>query len=358
MIKTITLNNDARLESALDFIAQGFNVIPLRGNSKKPRYASWTSRPKLSVDEFQQVYQTGDNIGIRTGSATTLEKGLCLIVLDVDVKTSNPDEIENLNSALRELLGDSTDKPTVISGSGGKHYYFTINATELPNKAKSVLAHSQNKVAGTSKHEWAIELLSSGAHVVAPPSIHPETGRVYEWVGKATDIPSSLLNAIKNLEVQTKLVTATQIISAAIAETESNVAKLKEALLFISPCSEYINWRDVVFSIAAHDFSCGYDLARGWSSSCAEKFDDSAFNTLWSSFKSNGGIGSGTLYHHAKQNGWQSVTQQVTAGAANDVLAGELFANAYHGHLLYVHDVKKWLHWTGTRWAWCVQDEV
>jgi hypothetical protein len=53
-----------------------------------------------------------------------------------------------------------------------------------------------------TKTAWVIEVLGTGAQVVVPPSIHPGTGKTYEWgegwdePGAILDIPEQLLNAI------------------------------------------------------------------------------------------------------------------------------------------------------------------
>ena len=74
-------------------------------------------------------------------------------------------------------------------------------------------------------------------------------------------------------------------------------------------------------------------------SQIATSYDEDAFNKLWSSIKPDGGITPGTLFHHAKLNGW--VDPSVVAAASQDVkdiLNGQLFAQANLNRLMFIHE--------------------
>ncbi len=105
----------------------------------------------------------------------------------------------------------------------------------------------------------------------------------------------------------------------------------------------YEQWRNVVWAVASTGWQCAEELARYWSASAPERFDDAAFNTLWHSYepgKANG-VGFGTLVYLAKQNGWQDTsvgTAQHAAGSQGDVANGKRFAGMFRDKLLFVHE--------------------
>jgi len=58
---------------------------------------------------------------------------------------------------------------------------------KLPSKAATTVAHGEG---------WKLEMLSTGKNLVVPPSVHPDTGKPYQWVNVDIGIvPESLLNA-------------------------------------------------------------------------------------------------------------------------------------------------------------------
>lgn len=119
----------------------------------------WTEHPRA-------------NIGIPTGEENDL------ISIDVDIKH---DQGKFGDESIRDLereLGELPETWQVITGSGGMHYYFRYPKGYDIRDSASVIAPY-------------IDIRANGGYVVAPPSIHPETGRVYEWEGSSDpeDIP-------------------------------------------------------------------------------------------------------------------------------------------------------------------------
>ena len=87
----------------------------------------------------------------------------------------------------------------------------------------------------------------------------------------------------------------------------------------------------------------------------ATKYDAAEFDKLWNSIKPNGGIGPGTLFHHAEQAGWVGPKKQVAAGTApedaKDILNGRLFAEANRGRLLFIYETNDVLVFTAEGWV-------
>ena len=136
---------------------EGFSVIPCKG--KQPNNIRWSvfqryvpTPNQLLMWERQFLFQ---NVGIICGQVSG-----GLVVIDLDG--------ENAVQVFERRWPQLTDTFTVQSGSGkGKHLYFyavrpiaTTKVMELPNGGN-------------------IELRSNGQLIIAPPSIHPETGKRY-----------------------------------------------------------------------------------------------------------------------------------------------------------------------------------
>ncbi len=160
---------DRVLECALEYIKFGWKVLPLHtirnrqctcGKSdcsspgKHPTTANGVKDASGDEADIRRWFSNGIafNIGIATGSASGL------VVLDIDPKNGGDESIKQF-----------TIPPTleVVTGSGGKHFYFALpENTEIRN--------SQGKLAA------GIDVRGENGYVVAPPSIHA-SGNEYRW---------------------------------------------------------------------------------------------------------------------------------------------------------------------------------
>jgi hypothetical protein len=143
------------LKFALDYLARGWSVIPLRPRDKKPALASWkeyqTRRP--TEEEVRSWWQRWPdaNIGIATGAVSGI------IVLDVDG--------EDGRRSLEEIAGGNIPRTPHTNTGKGRHYLFRHPGGEWRNFA--------GKLPG-------LDFRGDGGYIVAPPSVHP-SGRRYEW---------------------------------------------------------------------------------------------------------------------------------------------------------------------------------
>jgi|GEM_PF-2314027 len=147
--------------------------IPVKG--KTPVVKDWPNRGAL---EWEKGWCAA-NIGIITGRKSGI------VVLDVDPKNGGDESLTKLVAVHGDL-----DTVQVVTGSGGSHYYFKYPlGLEIGNSAGRLGA--------------GLDIRGSGGYVVAPPSVHPATGKGYEWVeGRSpmekelADIPQWLLDGI------------------------------------------------------------------------------------------------------------------------------------------------------------------
>lgn len=117
----------------------------------------------------------GGMLAIRTGAASGL------VVVDVD-----PDH--GGRAALARLTAERLTPPTawVRTGSGGLHLYYRHPGGHV-GCSQSVLGEG-------------VDVRADGGYVVAPPSVHPRTGRRYAWASTGhglVEMPPALVAACR-----------------------------------------------------------------------------------------------------------------------------------------------------------------
>jgi putative DNA primase/helicase len=140
-----------------------------------------------------------------------------------------------------------------------------------------------------------------------------------------------------------------------LAETPENVERVRSMLRSIPADCDRGQWRDVVWSILSTGWPGAVELAREWSMTGGEKYDVAEFDKLVASHNPAGGIGFGTLVHHAKANAWvepDSIEGERFTGSGGDVANGKLFARAHRNKLLFVHETSEVLKFdAGAGWV-------
>jgi putative DNA primase/helicase len=135
--------------------------------------------------------------------------------------------------------------------------------------------------------------------------------------------------------------------------TPENELKLKSALAVISANCDRDTWRNVIFSIHSTEWISAKSLARDWSLTAPNLFDEKDFNRDWNSASADksGGITINTLFKMAIDNGW---TDPVWIKKAyedyGDIANGSRFANKYKEKFLYCYGLNAWYWWEGYRW--------
>lgn len=128
-----------------------------RKDGKRPLHKDWTTRAYDRAAVLEMA-RRGHNVGVRLNEHQ--------LVVDVDPR--NMPAGRDTFVELCEATGlDPDDFPHVRTGSGGYHYY-------MRKKPGQVLVDSLEGYEG-------VEFKSLGRQVVAPGSLHPETGEHYRW---------------------------------------------------------------------------------------------------------------------------------------------------------------------------------
>ena len=124
-------------------------------------------------------------------------------------------------------------------------------------------------------------------------------------------------------------------------ETPENVERIKSMLKAIPADCGRDDWRNICWAVQSLGWAGGVELAREWSMTAADQYGPAEFDKLTRSYNPTGGIGFGTLVHHAKHHGWEetnTIESEHFTGNGGDVANGRLFAQAHRHKLLFVHE--------------------
>jgi putative DNA primase/helicase len=195
-------------EAALDYARRGWPVFPLKPKTKDPDgklapngYLSAKTDPETVRGWWQKSPQA--NIGI----ACTPK----LLVLDEDPRHKGDITLKEL---LREASQDGFETLTSLTGNGGRHFVFE----HPPNGIKQ-------SAIGEGLDVW------SKGYFVAPPSIHPETGRTYCWQdpnAPVTPAPYWLLTIIREMNQRKSAGKTTATADGPIPEGQRNDTLFRE----------------------------------------------------------------------------------------------------------------------------------
>lgn len=88
-------------------------------------------------------------------------------------------------------------------------------------------------------------------------------------------------------------------------ETPENIERVRSALASLDPDMSYGGWMNILRALKSTDWVCAKELAREWSAK-GSKWDEGAFEDKWENqIDRQGGVSLGTLFHMAKENGWE-----------------------------------------------------
>ncbi len=137
------------IDAALRYLPR---TVPLIG--KRPPMRDWPNWPAhpATVRSWWTTHPTS-NIGIRCGDG--------LAVVDIDPRDGGDIALQQLELEHGKL----PETPEVATGGNGRHLYF-----RAPRDLRSYTLAP------------GLELKAHGRQVVAPPSTHPGSGKLYVWV--------------------------------------------------------------------------------------------------------------------------------------------------------------------------------
>jgi hypothetical protein len=272
------------LDYALFYAAHGWPVFPLAPGSKTPLPGSRgfkDATTDITIISRQWSTTPDANIGIATGDSG-------FFTVDIDPRNGGDDDLD----ALEAEHGSMPDTLEVMTGGGGTHRHY-----RMPEGVRI----------GGAKLANGIDIKSYGGYIVAPPSIHPETGLPYEWEASSdptdgaaiVDAPQWLID---RLTVKEKPANNTALPVAGAILPRTQVLELETALDFLDP-DDYDQW--VKVGMALHSSGAGrqaYGIWATWSRG-SEKFNDDIQMKKWKSFSSSG-LNVESIFAWATEAGW------------------------------------------------------
>lgn len=241
------------------------------------------------------------NIGIATGR----ESGI--VVIDVDTDESKGKVGADSLGALEEKHGRFPETVTVITGSGGLHYFFQYPA--LAEKIKST----------TNALGQDIDSRGDGGYVVGVPSVHISAGQyLYEGSSDPTEgaslapLPEWITDHLSSNGKQDHEPTHGP---SQLGDVE--VRELRSALAYVNP-DDRQEWLNV--GMALHSTGAGNQAFGIWTewSQGSEKYNAADQRRVWASFKS-GGITKSTIFQSAQSAGWINTASKRVANGDNVV---------------------------------------
>ena len=302
-------------EAALDYAGRGLPVFPCRatgGNAKKPHTLHGFKDASTDSAQINNWWTTWPDalIGIPTGEVSGL------VVLDVDMDLADGKDGEATLKALLLQLGKDLPQTSIVrTPRGGRHFYFLHPGTKVP-----------------SRTDWpglALDIRGDGGYVIVPPSTSG-TG-AYAWLDSAIEA-APLPDWLSELMVREKKPRTTATAPQPPPpnnppppppQPSGEVDQIRVALKFI-PASDRTVWRDVGFGLKNHFGDGGWEIFDAWSRTAPESYDAEQNRRQWESFKPDGGMTIATVFHLAKQHGWQSErTRYKSDSTTEDYLGGD-----------------------------------
>ena len=159
------------LTAALDYAAGGWYVFPCNG--KRPLTENGQDDATIDPDKIREWWARWPNANVAIAA-----KPSKLLPIDVDPRHGGSVE------ALRDL-GIDTGTRASETGADGRHLFY-----RQPDGAH--LGSSRGALPG------GIDVKGNG-YVIAPPSIHPDTGRRYHWLNghEVIEAPARLVDCAR-----------------------------------------------------------------------------------------------------------------------------------------------------------------
>jgi len=163
---------DAVRKAAFKLSSQGYHPVPLAYKTKLPPSKDFLDY-RIRPEEVNDYFPAGAwNLGVLLGTQVAPE--CFMVAFDIDLD----DDV--LISRVIKAVG-----PGYVAKKGKKGLTL-FGISRVPMKSKRMKRTDPE----TGKKHIAVELLAAGIQTVLPPSIHPDTGKEYEWITRPLhDVP-------------------------------------------------------------------------------------------------------------------------------------------------------------------------
>ena len=159
-------------DQAMQIVQHGLHVFPLKGKIPPggQGFKDATTDP-AKLEQLTNRFPQASNLGLQPGRS-----GLVVVDLDEHKTADAVPAVVRLHQ-LAKQHGGLPDTLTVRTGSGGRHLYFRADPLQPLGQRNGVYNPE------TRTTDKGVDVRGDKGYVVLPPSIHPDTGKPYEWVG-------------------------------------------------------------------------------------------------------------------------------------------------------------------------------
>jgi hypothetical protein len=286
--------------------------IPTPCDGKKPILRGWQERLQINdadIELWREERPAAQNTGALTRNNPTFD----IDVLDAALA-------DRIEAFIRQCARDG--EVLVRYGLRPKRAIPFRLAGEPFRKLRTPIFIDANG------NENKVEVLSDGQQFVVA-GIHPDTSQPYTWQPQALQtIASEKLPSINECEASILIERITAMfrqtgwkekgfdrpktiseraaanVTPSIDRGPTNLDDIRDALRAI-PANDREIWLRVGFALEHELGDQGRAMWDEWSKSCKAKFNKPDQDKNWYSFGRGNGITIGTLFHYAKQYGWQ-----------------------------------------------------
>jgi hypothetical protein len=166
-------NGNGSTGAALEALRRGYTAVPIRDGAKSPfgmrwQHTRWTDPEQVTASFNGWAKEGASGIGLLLG-----EPSSGLIDVDLDHATA---------LRLREHFLPPSAMMTGHAGRPRSHHWYRV-ITEDPNSLPSTRVYKLPPKEGKRQGATIVELRSTGAQTVIPPTIHP-SNEPYRWEGE------------------------------------------------------------------------------------------------------------------------------------------------------------------------------
>jgi hypothetical protein len=302
---------------------KGWQLVPTNG--KIPIVKGWAKEDSPNYD-----IPEGSNYAITCGKRNGIH------ALDFDkLKETDSSEFMDGVKVLEMIIdqlndGNTWATPTAISGGGGLHIYFKYNERFHPQGTNMITVRTEDSLGMPQAKLAKIDARSDGGLITGPGSIHPTTGKRYQWKpeyslddfgGELEELPDifiKLLSRTHSLVIvgdrvvlrEEEVIERKRVISSPANVSLDLLARIVKGL---DPkrADEYGQWRNILFAIDTLVGDEGLAIAVAFSRQSKKFRDEDDVASVMSA--SRGVIGIGTLMHFLKQDNFELFKEIIQA---------------------------------------------
>jgi RecA-family ATPase len=304
----LKLGNVYQAANFCTFSVQGGKKIPRKRDGSQGVARDTPADALFNTNDVwaMEAMPHGEYFGLVLQKAAVIPDKGHLVVLDVDLKHSQT----TTNIAIQKMARwvKANNALTEISVSGkGRHVFLVCRQADNILPKYKLAAGQEVEVFGLDNSAGKSVLLSGSqlsGEVIEVEDLH---ALLTEW----GVIEQHTLN-------QPAPAPQAPIDFSPIIKPQDDYARAANALQFISPDIEYDQWIEIGQALHTAFGSQGHDLWDQWSASGSKYKGQQDIDTHWKSFHQGKGVTLGTLFHTAKQAGWEPPTKSSERRSAVD----------------------------------------